>query len=95
MSGSRHVGIDLTNPAKSHASRTETHAFLMHLTPSRHMAEISHIFPAHKKNNNFNAATTVGSVWIFQFQFASVRFSISSTRFRYSHITAMQEYFSV
>jgi len=41
-----------------------------------------------------------GSVRIFQFRFNSVRFSISSTRFRfsrfrYSHTTAMQEYPSV
>jgi len=32
--------------------------------------------------------TRAGSVWIFQIQFDSVRFSVSSTRFRFSHITA-------
>jgi len=38
--------------------------------------------------------TRAGSIWIFQFRFDSVHFSILSTlfQFRYMHTTAMQEY---
>ena len=49
---------------------------------------------------NSSVFSRAGSVWNFQIRFDSVRFSISSTRFRffrfrYLHTTTMQEYPSV